>query len=103
MLKPSCPTIKVTREEANALFSERLRALDDFCLRVFGDRLSPNLRPRSVRAVLSVHERSPDGCVLASVRCSDSAIRRRYIRRIRLVPSKAYSGDRRIELRRVSA
>lgn len=96
---PSVPTVQVSRREYEALLAHRLAAIEAFLAQSALVVSPPGSRPAGLRGVLRVHGRTREGHLKASIRCSAPGLRSSYTRRVRLVPSSAYTDPLELELR----
>lgn len=93
------PAIRVTREEADTLFTHRRDAIVDYLLRLGRPAWPVGVRPNDLRAELRVWDRDREGCLRASVFVSAGSLKDRYTRHLRLVPRKPYSVSSTLQLR----
>lgn len=94
--------IVLGEREADFLFAERLRALNDYWERVGCEQRLFGRGRDGVKARLCVLGRNRDNSISAEIRITETGSRKRYVRRVRTHPSLAYTSTSTKRLRLVS-
>jgi len=96
------PLVYISRSARAWLFSERLRAIKECPDLDFQRARRDKVIPFPYRCCLLVHRNTKDGCTLASVVISMRGSNKRWVRKLRYVPSVPLTEAREIGLRRAS-